>query len=61
MRHILCYVERTTGPQIICNSYFIFIEIPKSKTILSLHLLKKTKTKTDKTTSTKALPNLCYL
>ena len=61
MWHILCYVERTTGLHTICNNYFIFIDIPKSKTILSLHLLKKTKTETDETISMKALPNLCYL
>ena len=45
MWHIFCYVERTTGPHTICNNYFIFIEIHKSKTILSLHLLKKQKQK----------------
>ena len=45
MWHILCYVERTTGPYTICNNYLIFIEIPKSKTILFLPLVKKTKQK----------------
>ena len=41
MWHILCYVEGTTGPHTIYNNYLNFIEILKSKTILSLHLFKK--------------------
>ena len=57
-----CYVEGTTGLHTICNNYLSFIGILKSKTISPLYLLKKkTKTKTDKITSMKALTNLCYL
>ena len=36
-----CYVEGTTGPHTICNNYLSFIGILKSKTILSLYLLKE--------------------